>query len=304
MLGEFDRNEASPEFALRYALDSALWMPYVSRKQALGQRQVIKTATVDKMHFIRDRYYLPNNSALIVGGDVNPEQIFRVAEQQFADWKRGPDPFPQYNPPPFPALKSQLVMREARVPDVIIRMRFVGPSVGKDEPDVHVSQLFSTLLAQPTSRFYHNLADSGIVTQLGAWAENARFTGTVNFYARTSPELAARAVATLKQEIAAMAQPGYFSDEEIRVAKQIIADRSKFERNDMHSFVTQTTARWWAMASLDYYESFPTVVAGINPLQITAFAQKYLVGQPFVIGVGAQRETLPRLNITEEALKW
>jgi zinc protease len=304
VLGEFDRNEASPEFALRYALDSALWMPHVSRKQPLGQRQVIQTATVEKMHFIRDRYYVPNNSALIVSGDVDAKQIFELAQSYFGDWKRGADPFPQHNPPAFGALRAQVVAREARIPDVLLRLRFYGPSVGRDEPDVHVSQLFATLLSQPTSRFYHNLVDSGLVTQIGAWSENSRFTGTINFNLRTSPELARRALDVLKREIAAMAQPGYFSDEEVRVGKQIIADRSKFERNNIYDFTIQTTARWWAMADLDYYETFPKVVAGINPMQLTQFAQRYLVGRPFALGVGAQRETLNRLNITDEALRW
>jgi zinc protease len=304
VLGEFDRNEASPEFLLRYALDSALWMPYVSRKQALGQRPVIKSATVEKMQFIRDRYYIPNNAALIVSGDVDAKDVFALAQKYFADWKRGADPFPQFNPPPFPPLKAQIVAREARIPDVILRMRFFGPSVGVNEPDVEISQLFSTLISQPTSRFYHTLVDSGLVTQLGAYAENARFTGTVNFNLRTTPELARRTVDVLKSEIAAMARPGYFSDEEVTIGKQIIADRSKFERDNVFDFTIGTTARWWAMAGLDYYERFPAVVAGLNPQQITGFVQKYLVGKPFVLGIGAQRETLNRLNITEEVLKW
>jgi zinc protease len=304
VLGEFDRNEASPEFALRYALDSALWMPHVSRKQPLGQRPVIQSATVDKMNFIRERYYVPNNAALIVSGDVEAGQVFKLAQQYFADWKRGADPFPQYLPPAFTSLKPQVVAREARIPDVLLRVRFFGPSVGKDDADVHVSQLFSTLISQPTSRFYHNLVDSGLATQVNAWAENSRFTGTINFTLRTSPELSRRAIDALKREIAAMASPGYFSDEEVRIGKQIIADRSKFERNNIHDFTIQTTARWWAMAGLDYYEGFPAAVAAINPQQLTAFAQKYMVGRPFVLGVGAQRETLSRLNITDEVLRW
>jgi zinc protease len=279
-------------------------MPYVSRKQALGQRAVIKSATVEKMHFIRDRYYIPNNAALIVSGDVKAADVFRLAEQNFADWKRGPDPFPANNPPAFPSLKSQLVVREARIPDVVIRMRFFGPSVGKDEPDVHVSQLFSTLLQQPTSRFYHNLVDSGLVTSMGVGADNARFTGTVSFFLRTSPENTRRTIDALKREIAAMGEPLYFSAQEIADAKGIIADRSKFERNDVHSFTIQTTARWWAMAGTDYYETFPSVVAGLSAQQLTDFAREYLVGKPFVLGIGAQNETLKRLNITAEVMKW
>lgn len=56
VLGEFDRNEAEPTFSLRYALDSAMWNPFVCRKQPLGQRPVINSATVEKMKQIQKNF--------------------------------------------------------------------------------------------------------------------------------------------------------------------------------------------------------------------------------------------------------
>ena len=94
VLGEFDRNEAQPQFVLRYALDSAVWMPYVSRKQALGQREVINTATVEKMEMIQERFYVPNNSALIISGAVKADDVFKYAKKYLSAWKRGANPIP------------------------------------------------------------------------------------------------------------------------------------------------------------------------------------------------------------------
>lgn len=304
VLGEFDRNEAQPEFALRYALDSALWMPYVSRKQPLGQRMVIKTAGVEKMKMIQDRFYVPNNSALIVSGDVRPDQVFKLAKEYFADWKREADPFPTYNPPPFPLLKSKLVVREAKIPDVVIRMMFRGPSVGKDEPAPYVAQLISTMLRQPTSRFYHNLADSGLVTSLFGGYDNARNVGDITFALRAPRDKSLEALRVLKAEVKAMAKPGYFTPEEIETAKQIISDRSIFEQDNFHAFTIGTTAQWWSMASLDYYLHFPSNVRKVTPGEIVEFVKHYLVDQPFVLGVGAAGKTLDELNITAEELKW
>jgi len=304
VLGEFDRNEAQPEFTLRYALDSALWMPYVSRKQPLGQRMVIKTADVDKMKMIQNRFYVPNNAALIVSGDVRSDQVFKFAKEYFADWKRGADPFPTYNPPQFPPLQQKLVIREAKIPDVVIQMHFRGPSIGRDEPMPYVAQLISTMLRQPTSRFYHNLADSGLVTSLYGGYDNARNVGDITFALRAPAEKALHALHVLKEEVQAMAKPGYFTPEEIETAKQIISDRSIFEQDNPYSFTIGTTAQWWSMASLDYYLHFPSNVRKVTSGQIEDFVRRYLVGQPFVLGVGAQQRTLDELNITGEELKW
>ena len=304
VLGEFDRNEAQPDFVLDYAMDSALWMPYVSRKQPLGQRLVIKTATVEKMEMIQQRFYLPNNAALIVSGDVDPDVVFQLARTYYADWQRGPDPFPAYNPPTFPPLQSKLVVREVKIPEVTIRMVLRGPSVGKDEPDPYIAQLIATMLRQSTSRFHHVLIDSGLATGGFSQFGNARNTADIGFYLNAEPEKGRKALATLKAELAAMAKPGYFTAQEIEVGKNIIADRSMFERENFHRFTTGTTAQWWSKASLEYYLNFAPNVQKLTEADITRFAQRYIAGQPFVLGIGAEQATLNTLNITPEELKW
>ena len=76
--------------------------PTTPRKNVIGNRQIIITATQEKMNTIKNRYYIPNNSALILAGDITPARGFALAEQIFADWPRGADPFttPIPNPPP------------------------------------------------------------------------------------------------------------------------------------------------------------------------------------------------------------
>ena len=103
VLGEFDRNEANPFFHLARGIDTLVWTPgYYSHKNVIGNRQIIITATQQKMNTIKNRFYVPNNSALLLAGDITPERGFAMAQEIFGDWPRGPDPFatPIVNPPP------------------------------------------------------------------------------------------------------------------------------------------------------------------------------------------------------------
>lgn len=305
VLGEFDRNEAQPGFVLRYALDSAVWMPYVSRKQALGQRHVINTATVEKMEMIQKRFYVPNNSALLVSGDVNADEVFALAQKYLSGWERGNDPFPKYDPPHFPALKSQLVVREVEEPQAMIRMFWHGPSVLKDEPDPYIADVFFTMVNQPTSRFYRELVDSGLVNNIYFGYQTARHTGEIAVYASGPPEKAKRAIDVIKREISAMTKPGYFTEEELRDAKQIAADARVFERENIYNFTIRTVAFWWSVGgSLDYYESLVSNMNKVTLKQGQNFMQKYVYGKPFVLGVGARKNSLKDLNVKEDALKW
>lgn len=304
VIGEFDRNEAQPGFVLYRAIDSALWNPHVSRKQPLGQREVILTATVEKMKMIQSLFYHPNNSALIVSGDVNADDVFALAKRYFDDWKRGADPFPTNLPPAFPPQKPALIVRPAKLPNVEAAMVFRGPSIGKDDAAAYAAQLLETMLNLPTSRFHHRLIDSGVVIDARVNAGNARNVSRFNFYLEVQPENAHRAVTLLKQEIAAMMDESYFSRDEIKTAQRLIMSRQMFDMESPFSFATRTTARWWSMASPDYYLDQPYAIARLNPEDIREFIKTYLHRQPFVLGIGAEQPVLDKLNFTAEALQW
>ena len=67
-IGEFDRNEANPFYYLNLEMTNRLFYKYPSRKNPLGSRQTVSAATTDMMKLIQGRYYVPNNTALIVTG--------------------------------------------------------------------------------------------------------------------------------------------------------------------------------------------------------------------------------------------
>src|SRR5213079_2775526 len=80
----------------------ALWGSAWSRKDPLGERSVILSTTPDKMRFIQQRYYVPNNTALIITGDVAPAKVFALATTVFGPWPRAADPFAANPVPPIP----------------------------------------------------------------------------------------------------------------------------------------------------------------------------------------------------------
>ncbi|MCH7516534.1 MAG: insulinase family protein, partial [Bacteroidetes bacterium] len=97
--GEYDRNEANPFFHLNKAVTQKVWWKYYSRKNVIGDRDVILSTPPEKMRIIQHRFYIPNNSALILAGDVTPDEGFALAEKIFSKWERGEDPFKKYKIP-------------------------------------------------------------------------------------------------------------------------------------------------------------------------------------------------------------
>src|SRR5207237_594979 len=88
--------------------------------------------TIDRLKEAYARYYVPNNAALIVTGDVSSDQVFERAAKEFGDWKRGPDPFADRPVPPVtPRPASGAIVFEHDVRDVTIRIALPGPGVGR-----------------------------------------------------------------------------------------------------------------------------------------------------------------------------
>jgi len=115
------------------------------------------------MRTIQKRFYIPNNSALILAGDITPEEGFALAEKIFSDWERGEDPFEKYEVPEHPPIpENEVVVVEQPVNAVTMMFQWHGPSVGKDPKSTYAADVLSFILGQQTSKFYKNLVESGL----------------------------------------------------------------------------------------------------------------------------------------------
>src|SRR5438270_2035733 len=124
VIGEIDRNESEPAYYLNKEMTERLFYKYPSRKQALGNRQTVSTATTAMMRLIQSRYYVPNNSALVVTGDVQAADVSKTAQEFFGEWpRREKDPFvefPLVEHPPLP--KSEGAIIKQPVTNVILEI--------------------------------------------------------------------------------------------------------------------------------------------------------------------------------------
>ncbi|MBK9766862.1 MAG: insulinase family protein [Chloracidobacterium sp.] len=203
VLGELDRQQSEPGYYLDRTLMDKLFYKYPSRKSPGGTRETVASATTEKMRLIQSRYYVPNNAALLVTGDVEPNRIFALAEQLFGDWKRGDDPFikfPLVEHPPL--LKSEGIFVTQDVENVIVQIGWQGPSIGKDNASTYAADVFSFIVGQPDSRFQREMIDSGLAVSADVHYYTQRNVGPIRITLVTTPDKAKAAVAKIYSEIA------------------------------------------------------------------------------------------------------
>ncbi len=295
--GEYDRAESNPYFLLNRAVDQKVWWKYYTRKNALGDRQVILTATTEKMETIQHRYYIPNNSALVLAGDVTPDEGFSLAEKYFSSWPRGEDPFKAYPVPEHPPIqKTETVVVEQPVNAVTILAKWQGPSVGTDPAATYAADVLSFILGQQTSRFYKAIVESGRAYVVNFNYQTLNHTGPITLLAQMSADSFAICKKTIFDEIARLADPDYFTDEQLKSAKAVLAIDEQYGR-ERPSQYCHTVGYWWAVSGLDYYLHYVDNLNNVTRKDIAEYVRKYIIGKPYVMGVLVSPADRPKTGL-------
>lgn len=282
VIGEFERNASMPEYRLRTVADHLLWRGAAGRKDALGTPATVGMATIERVREYYRRYYVPNNAAVIVSGDVRVGEAFTWVARRFGKWKRGEDPWAARPLPPIPPLDSvHLVTDEGKVPAVTITLQWHGPSVRADPTATYAADVFSDLANSAVSGFRQRLVESGLFQSLVVNYYTQSDIGPITISGVTTTDVAQDAFRALRAEIAAFDDPGYVTPDLLEIAKKhrFVESIYGFERG---SGLAHTIGFWWAVAGLDYFRDYVPAMMRMTADDLRGYVSRYIVGRPHV----------------------
>jgi zinc protease len=285
--GEFQRLESNPYFPLIDSMNHAMWGDLYSRKNPIGDHHIIQTATPEKMQAIKDKYYWPNNSMLIIAGDVDHNEVFAKVKAIFSDWKpSGFDPFQKWSIPEFkPIAKTNYFVissKIARVP--MFYLGWMGPNTRHDREATYVADVFSGILSQNSSKFQKNLVDSGLALQAQVGYQTLKYGGTIRLMVVPNPMNVTKCFEAMKEQIAQWDSPDYITDEQLDNVKRQMEIRHLMEF-DVTSSLSHTVGYWWCSADMDYWYDYVSNIKKVTKADIQNYVRKYIKGQPYCAGL-------------------
>jgi zinc protease len=285
--GEFQRAESDPGFLLWYECQKKLWGDLVTRKNPIGDHNIINTATPEKMMIIKDKYYHPNNSILVICGDVKHDQAFALAKKVFGDWAHsGFDPHAKYPIPEFPKLKStEYFIKEtsiAQTPNINIYWH--GPDYRNDSAATVAADVFSTLLGMNSSKWQQALVDKGLASYAGVNYQTSKYVGPISIYVVPNPNKIKECFNEALNQVKLWSQPDYFTDEQLADAKQIMR-RDEIRKREKPSSLPGQLTYWWASTSLDFLTDYEKNCMKVTKEDIQKYIDNYITGKPFVAGM-------------------
>ena len=296
VFGEFQRRMSEPPFQLQRGLDMLLWGPSFNRKNTIGNEMSLLGVTPKRLEEIYHRYYVPNNAALVVTGDVSAAPVFAMAHHRFDGWKQRPDPFAANPVPPMAPLdSSRALVVAADVNDITIEVEWQGPSVPDDARGTYAADVLSDIVDDEDSDFQKRLVDSGLFHSAHFSYETLAHVGPITFRGTTTPDRLAGALTSLATELALMNEPAYFTPQALAVAKKRRSVQTVFELEE-GATLAQTLGDWWSVGGLEHYLGYVDNLSACTAADLHAYVQRYLGSKPFVVGALAPAKYTPAVS--------
>lgn len=289
ILGDF----SEPRGIYAAAIDKRLFPKYPWRRDPRGTVETIQGVTAEKLRAMQKAYYIPNNAALFVGGDVKADEVYDLVKAVYGSWERGPNPWakPQEPQAALPVRRPTFVV----YPDPTVNPRFGmvqlyyrGPDVGRDPASTYAADVWGFLVDNPSGKYKQNLvaANLGIPdpNYTGAYYWTQRDGGQIVFWAyllAKPGQTFARRAQQLKERIRAMELTSmardktYIPAEEYELVKQLIENQRILELETVEGFLG-TLRFWWASASTDYFFSYIDSMKKVGFREVSVFLDKYI----------------------------
>ncbi len=301
--GEFQRAESNPVFWLLQDMNKYLWGDLYSRKNTIGDHDIILSATPEKMKVIQEKYYYPNNSMIVIAGDVNHKEVFEQVNTIFGDWKKAEfNIFEKYPIPEFQPLNetAYFITENANAKTPIILASLHGPDTRNDIPATYAADVFSFVLEQKSSKFQKDLIDAGLAFQAQVGYSTCKYVGPIQIFLVPNPAKVKEAYAKLQEHINMWDSEDYITDEQLETAKNLLAISQTRERESTSSYVHNVTY-WWASASIDYYTGYIDNIKKVTKADIRNYVQEYIKNRPMVTGLLLSPEMKKSMNVTDAA---
>lgn len=179
----------------------------------LGTQQTIGKLTRDQLYdYFRSRYH-PANMVLVVAGAIEPQAVIGMAERICGAWAPlSPRP-DRISPPALPGRTA--VCKTDRFQQQALVLAYPAPSAAHE--DREAADVLGSILGGHNSRFYWNIIQAGIASQVAAGRMDYCDAGMMMAWGLSEPSKAEQLLTAMRGEIRKITEGGVTEDEVQRI---------------------------------------------------------------------------------------
>lgn len=262
------RIENNPEALLDEQVQATLFRNHPYHQPTIGWLTEMEGLTKQDVIDFHNKYYHPNNAVLIVGGDVNPQEVKLLAEKYYGDLPKVAVPARVWNEEPPQNSERRVTMHSSQVSQPQWQRVYATSSLGtgKKEETLPLFLLAQILGGGKTSKLYHSLVtEQKIATNVGV-GYNGFTIGAGEFSVEITP---AKGISVEQVEKAADAEIAKFmsegvSDDELERAKTLLKADTIFMRDGLSSVAMMIGEIRMLGLPAEYFTNWEKMVDGVS----------------------------------------
>lgn len=256
----------------------------------IGWRHEMETLSLDDaVEFYRD-HYAPNNAILVVGGDVEPEEVRTLADRYYGVIPRNPEIGPRLRTQEPPQLAARrLVSADPRVAQPYVARTYLAPERDPgDQREAAALELLAAVLGGSgiTSVLPRKLQfETQVAVYVGAFYDGTNYDDTTFGLAVVPAEgvTLAEVEAAMDKAVAEFLEEGVDPDQLERIKMQIRASEI-YAQDSIQSLARRYGMELTSGLTVEDIEAWPDIVQSITGEEIVAAARRVFDANRSVTG--------------------
>jgi predicted Zn-dependent peptidase len=256
----------------------------------LGTPASVAALTVEHLRAFHRTYFVPNNAAVIVVGDVSLEEIRPRLEAAFGAWTRGSVPAPRPPAAPPASRREVVLVDKPGAAQSEIRIGQVG--VDRKSPDYFALQVMNTVLGGSfTSRLNQKLREEKQYTYgAGSGFSYGLYQGPFTAQAAVQTAVTDSALVEFLRELRGMLEA--VPPEELARARNYQALRYPARFQAVGSIAGELEDLYLYDLPSDYFNAFVPRVLAVTPADVRRVARRYLTPDRMAVIVVGDRSRI------------
>jgi len=311
MVSNLTQKKMEPEDLAVRLRDKLIYGPHPYGAYATPES--VQSITRDDLVKFRNVHFLPNNTTLVVVGDVEPAAVITQVKGVFGDWKAGEAPalregnydiatkdgkLPRFFLDPFPSIQGISIHVVDRPGSVQSNIIVAERGVAKNNPDVRELSVVNSVLGGGMSgRLFANLREKHGFTY-GAYSGFVakKLGGAFVATAQVRNEVTGPAVEQILNELKRISSEPIPEDELALQRSYLIGNFLMSVENDQRTAERLQEIDLFGLPE-DFYKTYAKKLAALTPEKASEMAKKYIDPNNLVIVVvGEAKEIVPQLE--------
>ncbi|MEP0232813.1 pitrilysin family protein [Roseibium sp.] len=281
------RVDSDPGSKLREALTAITFVNHPYGSPVIGWQSEIEALNKDSAIAFYNRFYTPNNAVLVIAGDVDAENVKKLAEQTYGKVARRAEPGARIRPaePPL-AGERRISVSDPRVRQETVSMTWIVPSqtTGHGHEAEALDVLAYVLGGGATSRLHKEaVLERKLAINAGSYYQGGALDdGRFGFYGapregHTLDEIEAIIHLELKKVIS-----DGITEEELARAKRSMIASAIYAQDSQQSLARIFGSALATGQTIADVQTWPAQLGAVTPEDVQEVARKYLSGKPVV----------------------